>query len=113
MKPNHICKNPDCRKQYFACNYCDATRAWHSACCSEDCYIKYVDYIKRNNKIIGLPERIDMSEDDVIKLMNMPIDKVKEDTINSLMESEYKEYFESHTLEETIDKINKDNENLN
>ena len=45
MKPNHICKNPECKKAYYACNFCDKNQNWRSVACSFACYQKYTDLV--------------------------------------------------------------------
>ena len=45
IKANHICKNPECKKEYYACNYCDKSKNWRSVACSFTCYQKYMDLV--------------------------------------------------------------------
>lgn len=109
IKPNHICKNSNCRKEYYACDYCGKTLAWRSMACSLPCYAEYmkqVDAARAVNKPINAyPERIDMSPSEVIDLVvNTPIEQIKEDTLQEL--SEYQDSIDTIGLGATIDKIN-------
>ena len=88
MKPNHICKNPECRKKYYACNYCSRTLNWRSVACSFECYQKYTDLViaeRSKGKTIEVkPERTDMTEKEVDELMERPIEEVFEETKEEL-----------------------------
>ncbi len=87
-KPNHICKNPKCRKHYYACNYCSKTLNWRSVACSFDCYQKYMDLViaeRSKGKIVEVkPERTDMTEQEVDILMDAPVEEVIEKTKEEL-----------------------------
>jgi hypothetical protein len=50
-KPNHICKNPSCKKEYYACNACDKTSglSWRSVACSPECFLIYMDLVEKLN----------------------------------------------------------------
>ena len=84
QKPNHICKNPECRKHYYACDRCDKIQSWRSVACSIECYKKYTDLViearTKGKSIISNPERIDMSELEVDALLNKSMDEVLEDS---------------------------------
>ena len=88
IKANHICKNPECRKHYYACDYCSKTLNWRSVACSSSCYQKYVDLViaeRSKGKIIEIkPERTDMTETEVDALMETPIEEVIEKTKEEL-----------------------------
>lgn len=88
MKPNHICKNPECRKKYYACNFCDKNRTWRSIACSFECYQKYTDLViaeRSKGKTVEVkPERTDMTEKEVDELMERPIEEVFEETKEEL-----------------------------
>ena len=88
IKPNHICKNPECRKKYYACNFCDKNRTWRSVACSFECYQKYTDLViaeRSKGKTIEVkPERTDMTEKEVDELMERPIEEVFEETKEEL-----------------------------
>ena len=64
MKPNHICKNPECQKTYYACNFCDKNQIWRSVACSFSCYQKYTDLViaerSKGKTILVMLERTDM-----------------------------------------------------
>ena len=80
IKANHICKNPECRKEYYACDYCTNTLSWRSVACSFECFQKYTDLViaeRSKGKIVNVvPERIDMNENEVLELMNRPTEEV-------------------------------------
>ena len=88
IKPNHICKNPECRKNYYACNYCSRTLNWRSVACSFECYQKYTDLViaeRSKGKTIEVkPERTDMTEKEVDELLKRPIEEVLEETKEEL-----------------------------
>ena len=88
IKPNHICKNPECRKHFYACDYCTRTLNWRSVACSFACYQKYMDLViaeRSKGKIIEIkPERTDMTEQELTLLMEAPIEEVIEKTKEDL-----------------------------
>ena len=88
MKPNHICKNPECRKAYYACNFCDKNQNWRSVACSFACYQKYTDLViaeRSKGKTVEVkPERTDMTEKEVDELLERPIEEVIEETKEEL-----------------------------
>ena len=88
MKPNHICKNPECKKAYYACNFCDKNMTWRSVACSFSCYQKYTDLViaeRSKGKTIEVkPERTDMTEKEVDELLKKPIEEVLEETKEEL-----------------------------
>ena len=88
IKPNHICKNPECRKNYYACNYCSRTLNWRSVACSFACYQKYTDLViaeRSKGKTIEVkPERTDMTEKEVDELLKRPVEEVLEETKEEL-----------------------------
>ena len=88
IKPNHICKNPECRKHYYACNYCSKTLNWRSVACSFACYQKYMDLViaerSKGKDVEVKPERTDMTEQEVDALMEAPIEEVIEKTKEDL-----------------------------
>ena len=90
MKPNHICKNPECKKHYYACNFCDKNKNWRSVACSFACYQKYMDLViaerSKGKNIEVKPERTDMTEQEVSVLMESPIEEVIEQTKEDLKE---------------------------
>ena len=88
MKPNHICKNPECKKAYYACNFCDKNQNWRSVACSFACYQKYTDLViaeRSKGKTIEVkPERTDMTEKEVDELLKRPVEEVLEETKEEL-----------------------------
>ena len=66
IKANHICKNPECRKHYYACDYCGRSLNWRSVACSFACYQKYMDLViaerSKGKDVEVKPERTDMTE---------------------------------------------------
>lgn len=120
MTKNHICKYSGCnlgengeRKRYYACMLCSATESWKAmACCREhyDLYIKEVLDARSKGKVIDtLPERTDMTKDDVKKLRKRPRKQVIEETKEEL--KDYKQEIEEIGLEAVIDKINDELDN--
>lgn len=87
QKPNHICKNPECRKHYYACDRCDKIQSWRSVACSVECYKKYTDLViearTKGKTIVSKPERTDMTELEVDALLNKPMEEILEDSISS------------------------------
>ena len=82
IKANHICKNPECRKHYYACDYCGRSQNWRSVACSFACYQKYMDLViaerSKGKDVEVKPERTDMTEQEVDALMEAPIEEVIE-----------------------------------
>ena len=110
MKPNHICKNPKCKKNYYACNFCDRNLNWRSVACSFSCYQKYMDLVieeRTKGKNVELkPERTDMSEQEVDVLMNSPIEIVIEKTKEDL--KEFADIDGNVNFAKAVDEINKE-----
>lgn len=88
FKPNHICKNPACKKEYYACNLCSRTLNWRSVACSFECYQTYMDLViaeRSKGKTVEIkPERTDMTEKEVNELLERPIEDVLEETKEEL-----------------------------
>lgn len=117
MKPNHICKYSKCtygsdggRKHYYACRYCDATENWKSmACCKEhyNLYMQEVLSAREKNEIVDtLPDRTDMSKEEIKNLKKKSLKQVKKET-----EEELREYADENgqiNINEVVDKINAD-----
>ena len=110
MKPNHICKNPECRKKYYACNFCDKNRTWRSVACSFECYQKYTDLViaeRSKGKTVEVkPERTDMTEKEVDELMERPIEEVFEETKEEL--KDFADIDGSVNFAKAVDEINKE-----
>lgn len=114
-KTNHICKNKNCPngvngepKHYYACNYCDRTNQWRSVACSPECYDEYIKQVldarSKNMKVNTLPERTDMTQEEVQKLMEKPVEEVKEEVVADL--SDYTD--NGLTISEAIEVINEE-----
>lgn len=88
IKANHICRNPECKKAYYACNFCDKSQNWRSVACSFACYQKYMDLViaerSKGKNVEVNPERTDMTEQEVDALMEAPIEEVIENTKEEL-----------------------------
>ena len=110
MKPNHICKNPECRKKYYACNFCDKNRTWRSVACSFACYQKYTDLViaeRSKGKTIEVkPERTDMTEKEVDELMERPIEEVFEETKEEL--KDFADIDGNVNFAKAVDEINRE-----
>ncbi len=103
-EPNHICKNNECKKAYYACDYCDRISSWRSMCCSIECYDKYMEQllIARGKNIA--PERTDKTEAEVQELMNTPVEQVLEATKEEL--GEFFEEYNTSNIDEVVEMIN-------
>ena len=109
MKPNHICKNPNCRKHYYACDLCDRNHSYKSVACSIECFKIYTDLVlearEKGLKVDKLPERTDMSKSEVENLMKAPIKEVTEKTKKDL--EKYADNVSAISLSELVTDINK------
>ena len=115
-KANTICKYSGCTlgkdgkpKEYYSCGYCTAQEHWKSmACCREhyDLYIKEVLAAREHGEEVDtLPNRTDMTKEEVKALQERPIDEVKAET-----EKELKEYADANghvDIIKAVDKVNK------
>lgn len=123
LKPNHICKyskcdlgtdengNP-CRKHYYACDYCDRTANWKSMACCFEHYQLYMEEVVHNRSLQTeslLPERTDLTVNETQKLMQEPIESVKERTKKELLQ--YTSEDESINIEKAVNKINEEIDN--
>ena len=115
-KPNTVCKNRDCtygadggRKHYYACRYCTHTENWRAVACSWECYMAYQAQVigaRNNNQPVDLlPERTDMTVDEVRELIfDTPTEVVVEQT-NIELAAEIDEH-PSMGFDELVDAIN-------
>lgn len=115
-KPNTVCKNRDCthgadggRKHYYACRYCMHTENWRAVACSWECYMAYQAQViaaRDNNQPVDLlPERTDMTADEVRELIfETPTEVVVEQT-NIELAAEIDEH-PSLGFDELVDAIN-------
>ena len=110
IKPNHICKNPECRKAYYACNYCDRTLTWKSVACSKECYQKYTDLViaeRTKGKTVSVkPERTDMTEKEIDKLLEQPIEDVLKETKEEL--KDFADIDGNVNFAKAVDEINRE-----
>ena len=110
IKPNHVCKNPECKKNYYACNFCDRTQSWRSVACSFSCYQKYMDLViaeRSKGKTVDVkPERTDMTEKEVDILLETPMEIVLEETKQEL--AEYADINGNIDFTKTVNEINKE-----
>lgn len=111
FRPNHICKNPECRKEYYACNLCSRTLSWRSVACSPECYQKYTDLViaerSKGKTVIIKPERTDMTEKEVDELLEKPVEEVLEET-----KEELKDYVNEDGSIDIMDAVNDINKKL-
>lgn len=110
IKPNHICRNPECKKAYFACNYCDKSQNWRSVACSFACYQKYMDLViaeRSKGKTVEVkPERTDMTEKEVDALLDAPVETVLEETKAEL--SDFADIDGNVDFAKAVDEINRE-----
>ena len=110
IKPNHICKNPECRKKYYACNFCDKNRTWRSVACSFECYQKYTDLViaeRSKGKTVEVkPERTDMTEKEVDELLKRPVEEVLEETKEEL--KDFADIDGNVNFAKAVDEINRE-----
>ena len=110
IKPNHICKNPECRKNYYACNYCSRTLNWRSVACSFACYQKYTDLViaeRSKGKTVEVkPERTDMTEKEVDELLKRPVEEVLEETKEEL--KDFADIDGNVNFAKAVDEINRE-----
>lgn len=114
-KPNTVCKNRDCtkgenggRKHYYACRYCTHTENWRAMACSWECYMEYqaqlIEARSKNEPVDLIPERTDMTRDEVVELISLPTEQVVEETLEELADE-----LEEHPtmgFDEIVDSIN-------
>lgn len=110
MKPNHICKNPNCRKHYYACDLCDRNQNYKSVACSRECFEIYTNLVlesrMKNQKIDTLPDRTDINKEEVKKLMKKPVKDIKEKTKKDL--ADYIKDEDNPNFAEIVEQVNKD-----
>lgn len=116
-KPNTICKNPNCtkgtdggRKHFYACMSCLRKENWRAYCCSIECYEEYTRLIlagRAKSKKEKLPERTDITADEILNVMETPIEAVEEYT-KSVELADYVEENPTASLAEIVDRVNDD-----
>lgn len=116
LKPNTLCKNRDCtqgedggRKHYYACHYCAHTENWRAMACSWECYLAYqaqlIEARRRDEPIDLLPERTDMSREEVQAL----ISETPTEEVVKMTEAELADEIEEHPamgFDEIVDHVN-------
>lgn len=109
-KANHICKNPLCKKAYYACDYCDRTQNWKSVACSRECYNAYENMViearTKGVKVNTKPNRTDMTEKEVDELLSKPVEEVLQKTKEDL--KDYVDEIGNLNVIEAVDKINEE-----
>lgn len=115
-KPNTVCRNKNCkngtdgkRKEFFACKYCLRTENWRSFCCCRECFDKYVNDVNkvRNAETSDkLPDRLDMTKDEIKKYMEVPYETAVKETEQEL--SEYIAENPDKSITEIIEIVNSD-----
>lgn len=123
LKPNHICKNPNCtknpdggRKHYYACPSCDHSQNWRSVACSWECFIEYQDAViaarSKGKTISTLPERTDMTEMEIKELMESSSGDIIMKTKKELQD--YVDTDGTINISEAVEEVNQkiDNNNI-
>ncbi len=117
MKANTICKYSKCslgkdggRKHYYSCGYCAATENWKSMACCKEHYHLYMEEVlkarKNGEPVDTLPDRTDLSKEEIKMLKKKPLTQVQRET-----EAELQNYADENgeiNIYEAIDKINKE-----
>lgn len=122
MKANTLCKYSKCnlgknggRKHYYSCGYCAATENWKSMACCKEHYSLYIEEVlaarERGELPDLLPDRTDMSKDEIRFLKRKPLDQIKKETENEL--SDYMDSDGNVNILGAVDLINKDLESNN
>ncbi len=117
MKPNTLCKYSKCnlgkdgaRKHYYSCNYCTATENWKSMACCKEHYNLYIEEVlnarEHGQPIDTLPDRTDMSKEDIKSLKKKSIKQVKKETEEEL--KQYANELGEININETVEQINKE-----
>lgn len=116
-QPNTICRNPNCthgedggRKHFYACLSCLRSQRWKAYCCCIECYEEYTKIVlesRRKDHEAILPERTDMTKDEVKQVMQKPVEEIDK----YVKEVELKEYFDENpdsSIGDIVDTINKE-----
>ena len=118
LKPNTICKNPNCHKgedggkaHYYTCRTCIKTANWRTVACSPECFAEYLEFIAKREKIdkeeIMMPERTDMTKEEIKDVK----ENMSEDEALKLTKEELKDYKEEMDLggvSRAVDAANED-----
>ncbi|MCI8281239.1 MAG: hypothetical protein HFI76_06000 [Lachnospiraceae bacterium] len=117
MKANTICKYSKCnlgkdggRKHYYSCGFCVASENWRSMACCKEHYQLYMEEVRHarqsGQETDLLPDRTDLTKEEVRALQQKPLDQVKQETEQEL--SEYALEDGNLDLIDTVEKINKE-----
>lgn len=117
MKANTICKYSKCnlgkdggRKHYYSCGFCVASENWRSMACCKEHYQLYMEEVRHarqsGQETDLLPDRTDLTKEEVRALQQKPLDQVKQETEQEL--SEYAQEDGNLDLIDTVEKINKE-----
>ena len=116
-KANHICKYSKCNlgpggtpKVYYACSYCDRSESWRSMACCREHYTLYIEEVLANREKPTeedmLPNRTDMTKDEVKDLKAKPVEDVIKETKEEL--KDYKDDQGNLDIMEAVEKVNKE-----
>lgn len=116
-KANTICKYSKCnlgenggRKHYYACAYCTATNNWKAIACCKEHYDLYIQEVlaerEKGNEPDTLPDRTDMTKEEVKALKRKPLKKVKEQTMKEL--KDYADEDGNVDIKAAVEQINKE-----
>lgn len=113
-KANTVCKYMGCtlgedggRKHYYACGYCGGSEKWKAIACCREHYDLYIQDILKDREAEAnalLPERTDMTTDEVKKMKKKPLKQLKKEA-----EEELKDYADESgkvNISEAVDKVN-------
>ena len=117
MKANTICKYSKCnlgkdggRKHYYSCGFCVASENWRSMACCKEHYQLYMEEVRHarqsGQETDLLPDRTDLTKEEVRALQKKPLDQVKQETEQEL--SEYAQEDGNLDLIQAVEKINKE-----
>ena len=115
VKPNTVCRNKNCRKLFFACKTCVGQNQWRAIACSFECYNEYTEQVMKarslGETVSLLPERLDMTEQEVVEFQKKDPDEIKDEALTELIDLGYSEELESVGVHETVKMINEDIDN--
>lgn|GEM_PF-605502 len=110
--PNAICKNKNCRSPFLSCIACAKIGSYRAICCSIKCYDEYAKQIeesRKNKKVIKkedlLPERIDIPQYNIKRMIKKPIEELIEVAKEEL--GEYGYLVDTIGLGAAVDEANK------
>lgn len=116
MKANTLCKYSKCnlgknggRKHYYSCGYCAATENWKSVACCKEHYNLYIEEVlaarEKGEEVDTLPDRTDMSKDEIKTLKRKPLKQIKKETEREL--SDYADEYGNVNINDAVEQINK------